>query len=139
MTLRARTCWFGPFRDDAVGSIPALRYCCTALAPPATTSSRVGGPLGSALLVVILPSNLPHANGGSVTAAPFHTTFWWLSSAAAAALVEAGWLVVEQRRVGDSCERPMVTGCSLSESGIAGFLKRAKTAARSHCRMPNSC
>lgn len=71
-------------------------------------SSRVGGALGSALLVVILTNNLPHAAAGSATAAAFHTTFWWLSLAAVAALAVAGWLVVEQRRAR--------TGCSLSKT-----------------------
>lgn len=71
-------------------------------------SSRVGGALGSALLVVILTNNLPHAAAGSATAAAFHTTFWWLSLAAVAALAVAGWLLVEQRRAR--------TGCSLSKT-----------------------
>lgn len=60
--------------------------------------SRVGGALGSALLVVILTNNLPHGASGAATAGAFHTTFWWLSIASIAALGGAGWLVIEQHR-----------------------------------------
>jgi EmrB/QacA subfamily drug resistance transporter len=60
--------------------------------------SRVGGALGSALLVVILTSHLPHSATAVATAAAFHATFWWLTVAAVAALAGSGWLVIEQRR-----------------------------------------
>jgi EmrB/QacA subfamily drug resistance transporter len=59
---------------------------------------RVGGALGSALLVVILTQGLHPAARGAATTAAFHATFWSLAIAALAALVAAGWLALEQRR-----------------------------------------
>jgi EmrB/QacA subfamily drug resistance transporter len=59
--------------------------------------SRVGGALGSALLVVILAGALlPGVHGGAATGA-FHTTFLWLTAAAAFGVITAGWLATEQR------------------------------------------
>ncbi|MGI8816682.1 MAG: MFS transporter [Pseudonocardia sp.] len=69
--------------------------------------SRVGGALGSALLVVILTNNLPHGSSGAATAGAFHTTFWWLSIASIAALGGAGWLVIEQHRQTSSSHVPL--------------------------------
>lgn len=60
--------------------------------------ARVGGALGSALLVVILTNHLPHAITGRASTTAFHTTFWWLTAASALALIGATWLVIEQRR-----------------------------------------
>jgi hypothetical protein len=60
--------------------------------------ARVGGAIGSALLVVVLTNNLPHSATGSATAAAFHTTFWWLAIAGVAAFAAAAWLAVEQAR-----------------------------------------
>ncbi|MDQ2707820.1 MAG: DHA2 family efflux MFS transporter permease subunit [Actinomycetota bacterium] len=71
--------------------------------------SRVGGALGSALLVVILTNNLPHGASGAATAGAFHTTFWWLSIASIAALGGAGWLVIEQHRQTSSSHVPLTS------------------------------
>jgi EmrB/QacA subfamily drug resistance transporter len=60
--------------------------------------ARVGGAIGSALLVVVLTNNLPHSATGSATAAAFHTIFWWLAIAGVAAFAAAAWLAVEQAR-----------------------------------------
>ena len=59
--------------------------------------SRVGGALGSALLVVILAGSLaPGARGAAATSA-FHTTFWWLTAVAILGVCAAMWLAAEQR------------------------------------------
>jgi MFS family permease len=59
--------------------------------------SRVGGALGSGLLVVILAGSLaPGARSAAATSA-FHTTFWWLTAAAILGVCAAGWLAAEQR------------------------------------------
>jgi hypothetical protein len=62
--------------------------------------ARVGGALGSALLVVILTNRLPSPGTGTAasTASAFHTTFWWLTCASLFALVGTGWLIAAQRR-----------------------------------------
>jgi EmrB/QacA subfamily drug resistance transporter len=60
--------------------------------------SRVGGAIGSALLVVILANNLAHSATGPATSAAFHTTFWWLAVAAFAALIAAAWLATKQQQ-----------------------------------------
>jgi EmrB/QacA subfamily drug resistance transporter len=59
--------------------------------------SRVGGALGSAVLVVILAGSLaPGARGAAATSA-FHTTFWWLTTVAILGVCAAMWLAAEQR------------------------------------------
>jgi EmrB/QacA subfamily drug resistance transporter len=59
--------------------------------------ARVGGALGSAVMVVILTSNLPGGESGAATADAFHVTFWWLTGASVAAYVGTRWLAAEQR------------------------------------------
>jgi EmrB/QacA subfamily drug resistance transporter len=60
--------------------------------------SRVGGALGSALLVVILAGSLaPGARGAAATGA-FHATFWWLTAVSILGACAAGWLAAEQRQ-----------------------------------------
>ncbi len=80
--------------------------------------ARVGGALGSALLVVILTNTLPHTASGAAATAAFHTTFWWLTAAAIAALAGSGWLVAEQRR---SPRTPTPTAASPTTEPAAGI------------------
>lgn len=53
---------------------------------------RVGGSLGTALLVIILERN------GTPTLTSFHTTFDWLAAAGVIALGLAAWLTSEEAR-----------------------------------------
>lgn len=53
---------------------------------------RVGGALGTALLVVALE------DGSTPGAKAFHTTFAWLAAISAVAAIAAAWLAVTQRR-----------------------------------------
>lgn len=64
--------------------------------------ARVGGALGSAVLVIILTNQLPSAGtdpatAGASTVSAFHATFWWLTAASLIALAAAGWLTTAQR------------------------------------------
>jgi EmrB/QacA subfamily drug resistance transporter len=59
---------------------------------------RVGGALGSALLIVILNRGLSHGIAGATSVSAFQTTFRWITGAAATALLTAAWLLIEQRR-----------------------------------------
>lgn len=60
--------------------------------------ARVGGALGSALMVIILTNRLPANTTGIRAVGPFHTTFWWLSGASLIACAGATWLTIEQSR-----------------------------------------
>lgn len=60
--------------------------------------ARVGGALGSALMVIILTNRLPANATGIHAVGPFHTTFWWLTGASLIACVGAAWLTIEQSR-----------------------------------------
>ncbi|WP_158607531.1 DHA2 family efflux MFS transporter permease subunit [Flexivirga caeni] len=64
--------------------------------PDATSQAniiqRVGGSLGTALLVIMLERS------GAPNVASFHTTFTWLTAASIIALGLAGWLTLEEAR-----------------------------------------
>lgn len=64
----------------------------------ANVTARIGGALGSALMVIILTTQLPANATGIDAVGPFHTTFWWLSGASLIACAGAYWLTIEQSR-----------------------------------------
>jgi EmrB/QacA subfamily drug resistance transporter len=62
----------------------------------ANICSRIGGALGSSLLVVTLTDGL--APGTAATTGAFRTTFWCLAAVTVPAACAAVWLIREQRR-----------------------------------------
>ncbi|MGI8903451.1 MAG: DHA2 family efflux MFS transporter permease subunit [Solirubrobacteraceae bacterium] len=86
--------------------------------PQLTVLQRVGGSLGTAIIVVVLQGHLGHAgNGHAALAAGFAHTYWWVMAVTLLALLPTLLLArIERRRRARTSTGPLPAGAPLLEA-----------------------